>query len=183
MDFSEIAKRNSAGATYRLELLDPTVTDGEPLLTGKKPAVVLYRASSDRESQKALRRIKRDRIIERHEDRLPKEIMESLTKDELSAMRTIWDIHDDLSDVAKSVIVGFENVPNEDGGELTGSVADVEWFLSLTPFEVEPEKDEDGNPVLNESGEPKFVTNNPFSKQIAEAATRREKGLGNGKAA
>lgn len=183
MDFSEIAKRNTSGVTYRLELLDPTVADGEPLLTGKKPAVVLYRSSSDRESQKALRRIKRDRIIERHEDRLPKDIMEALTKDELNAMRTIWDIQDDMCDVAKSVIVGFENIMNEDGGELSGSPEDVDWFLALTPFELEPEKDKDDKPVLDEKGEPKFTANNPFSKQVAEAANRREKSLGNGKAA
>lgn len=183
MDFSEIAKRNAAGATYRIELKDPTVTDGDPLMNGKKPAVVIYRQSSDKESQKALRRIKRDRIVERHEDRLPKNIMEALTKDELNAMRTIWDVQDELCDIAKSVIVGFENVPNEEGGELTGSAKDVDWFLSLTPFEVTPEKDENDKPVLDEKGEPKFITNNPFSKQVAEAATRREKGLGNGKAA
>lgn len=180
MEFSQIVKGSKPGAVHRLELKDPTKQDGDPVMNGKAPIAVMYRKASDMESQKALRRIKRDRIVARHKERIPKEVMEALTQAEVDAMRTIWDVQDDLCDVAKAVIVGFENVQREDK-DLEPTDDDIDWFFSLTPFRVEPEKDESGEPVLDESGEQKFATNNPFAKQVAEAATKWDDALGNGK--
>lgn len=169
MDFSVFDNRGPAEAGQRLELVDPTVRDGEPLLSGKKPCVVIVRGSTARSVQ------------EQSRARL-KQKMAKGKKDEIDA-RVMEDVHSELCDTAFPLIVGFENI-ERDGKPLTTDPADVRWFLDLTFPIMGIKKDDDGEPLLASDGTPRFeMRNNPFAKQITEFSADQAAALGNGKAA
>lgn len=171
MDFSVFDNRGPAEAGQRLELLDPTVRDGEPLLSGKKPCVVIVRGSTARSVQEMSRA------------RLKQKMAKAKKKGDEEDARVLEDVHAELCDTAFPLIVGFEGI-ERDGKPLTASADDVRWFLDLTFPIMGIKKDDDGEPILASDGTPRFeMRNNPFAKQITEFSADQAAALGNGKAA
>lgn len=170
MDFSKFDNRGPAETGQRLELKDPTVRDGEPLLDGKKPCAVIVRGSTARSVQMEMRKRQKAK-------------MTAAKNSKAEEARVMEDVHSDLCDAALPLIVGFDGV-ERDGRPLTTDPDDIKWFLDLTFPIMGVKEDEDGEPILNSDGQVQFqMRNNPFAKQITDFSAEQALNLGNGKAA
>lgn len=166
MDFRKFDNRGPAETGQRLELLDPTVKDGDPLVDGKQPCVVIVRGASARSVQAELRKRQKAKMSKAGAS---------------SDARVMEDVHIDLCGAAEPLVVGFENV-KIDGRELTDSAKDIAEFLDLT-FPNMGVKMDGGEPVLNKDGAPEYeLINYPFAKQIIDFSAEQAKELGNAKA-
>lgn len=165
MDFSKFDNRAAAETGIRLELVDPDT--GEPITNDKgKPCAVTVRGVASRTVQAAIRARQKARVKKADGKKPDDRIME--------------DVHDEMCDAAAPLIVSFENIERD--GKACVVPDDVEWFLDLTFPIMGLVEDEDGDPVLV-NGEPKFeMKNNPFAKQITEAASKMRAASGNVKA-
>lgn len=170
VDFSKFDNRGPAETGQRLELLDPSVREGEPLLDGQKPCAVIVRGSTARSVQMEMRKRQKAKMTGKNGGKAEE-------------ARVMEDVHADLCDTAAPLIVGFENI-HRDGRALTTEPDDVRWFLDLTFPVMGVKEDEDGEPILNAAGNVQFqMRNNPFAKQIADFSSEQALKLGNGKAA
>lgn len=169
MDFGKFDNRGPAEAGQRLELRDPSVRDGEPLMDGDKPCVVIVRGMAARSVQQNIRTRQKANMAKRKKGSDENRIME--------------DVHANLCDAAAPLIVGFENI-ERDGKPLTASVDDVNWFLDLTFPVMAVKTDDDGDTILDASGQPRFeMTNMPVARQITDFSSEQAHALGNGKKA
>lgn len=174
MDFSKFDNRGPAETGQRLELRDPTVREGEPLMSGKNPCAVIVRGSTARSVQAEMRKRQKARMAQ---------AARAKANGEKEDPRLMEDIHQDMCDTATPLIVGFENV-ERDGRPLTAEPDDIKWFLDLTFPIMGVKKDGNGEPIVDAGGLPKFeMHNNPFARQITEFSAEAAKSLGNGKAA
>jgi hypothetical protein len=170
MDFSRFDNRGPAETGQRLELKDPSVRDGEPLLDGKKNCAVIVRGSTARSVQMEMRKRQKAK-------------MTASKNSKAEEARVMEDVHSDLCEAAAPLIVGFENV-ERDGRPLTAESDDIKWFLDLTFPIMGVKEDEDGEPILNGDGQVQFqMRNNPFAKQITDFSSEMALNLGNGKPA
>lgn len=168
MDFAKFDNRGPAEEGGRLELKDPSVQDGEPLLDGKKPCVVGVRGSAARSVQQKVRQ------------RL-KAKMSSKKKGKAEEARIMEDVHADLCESASDVITFFENI-ERDGRPLTTDPEDIKWFLDLTFPVMGVKENDEGEAVTNSNGDIQFeMKNNPFAKQITDFSSEQTLNLGNGK--
>jgi hypothetical protein len=166
MDFSVFDNRGPAETGQRLELKDPSVRDGDPLLSGKKPCAVIVRGSTARSVQ------------EQSRARLKQKMAKGKKDDGVQVME---DVHAELCDAAFPLIVGFENI-ERDSRPLTTDPDDVRWFLDLTFPIMGVKEDEDGEPIFSPDGAPRFeMRNSPFAKQVTEFSADQAAALGNGK--
>lgn len=167
MDFSQFDNRGPAETGQRLELVNPTVRDGKPLMSGDAPCVVVVRGSTARSVQAEMRKRQKAKLTGKASDKA----------------RVMEDVHADLCEAAAPLIVAFENV-ERDGRALTTSPDDVRWFLDLTFPIMGVKQDASGDPELNAKGEVQFqMRNNPFARQITEFSADQAMRLGNGVAA
>lgn len=146
MDFSKFDNRAPAEEGVRVPLVDPVTK--EPIEGEDGPACVIVRGTASRTVQAALRR----RALAKAKD----------TTQHLDVME---DVHRDLIETAMPLIAGFENV-ERNGRALTTSDEDVRWFLDLT-F---PQMEKSTRAERLETGQEWKMVNQPFAKQIAEAA-------------
>lgn len=168
MDFSVFDNRGPAETGQRLELLDPSVREGEPLLSGKKPCAVIVRGSTARSVQAAMRARQKAKMVDAKGDKAEE-------------ARVMEDVHSDLCDSATALIVGFENI-DRDGRPLTTDADDIKWFLDLTFPIMGVKEDANGDPLLDADGKVQYhMHNNPFAKQITDFSAEQAKSLGNGK--
>ncbi len=166
MDFSKFDNRGPAETGQRLELLDPSMIDGEPLLSGNKKCAVIVRGSTARSVQVAMRNRQKAK-------------MTASKNGKSEEARIMEDVHEDLCDAAAPLIVGFENIERE-GRPLAAEPDDIKWFLDLTFPIMGVKEDEYGEPLLNDSGKVQFeMRNNPFARQITEFSAKQALTLGN----
>lgn len=167
MDFSQFDNRGPAETGQRLELLDPTVRKGQPLMSGDRPCVVIVRGSTARSVQIEMRKRQKAKLT---------------AKNRSDEARVMEDVHAEQIAAATPLIVGFENVERE-GVPLTASPEDIRWFLDLTFPIMGIKEDEDGDPILTAEGAVQFqMRNNPFARQITEFSAEQAMRLGNGAA-
>lgn len=168
MDFTQFDNRGPAEAGQRLELVDPSVRNGETLMDGKKVCAVIVRGSTARSVQMDMRKRQKAK-------------MTASKNSKSEEARVLEDVHNDLCEGASPLIAGFENI-ERDGVPLTTDPADIKWFLDLTFPIMGVKEDEDGEPILTDDGNVQFqMLNNPFAKQIADFSSKQALTLGNGK--
>lgn len=168
MKFDSFDMRSAAESGQWLTLKQPNVPDGDPITSNDKPCRVLVRGVASRTVQDQMRARQKARMTA---------MKGKKAEDEARVME---DIHDDMVDAAMPLIVGFENIERGDKA-LTVSADDVRWFLELTFPIMGAKRDEQGDIVLSDKGDPVFeFKNNPFAKQISEFAAEQASALGNG---
>lgn len=144
MDFSKFDSRAAAETPGRLQLKDPVT--GELLFADadrKKPCIVLVVGTESRSAQAALRAVQKARMADQPKD-----------KDD---DRHVEAVHQQLVEVARPVIRGFENIAR---GDRAVTLDDLDWLLNLQLVNGQP-------------GEVSFV------EQIMGFASKRANFLGN----
>lgn len=172
MDFTRFDQRGQDEAGFPVDILDPVT--GEPVMDNGKPCRVIIRGQASPSLQAGIRKARREaRATDGDEDLNP-----------------IDDMHEAICASAIPHIAGFENV--EVSGGKPATVAHAAWFVNLTYPVMGVMQDSKGNNVMvdakdddgNKIKVPKFeLKNNPFAKQINEAAAKHSAALGKPKPA
>jgi hypothetical protein len=166
MDFTKFDTRARAEAGTPMQILDPW--SGEPMMDGDKPCRVIVRGTASKSIQSAMRAKQRAKMQSEKDG----------GKKDTEAV-VMEDIHNQLCEAAAPYISGFENVSF---GDVPATADDAMRFLDLTFPEMGQKVDDDGSPVLDKDGDPKYeMINNPFAKQIAEFAGSQANRMGNAK--
>jgi len=150
MDFGKYDNRAAAEDGFSMPLIDPIT--GDQITDGKEFPAVIVRGVASRTAQAALR------IRQKAKMRANK------AGDEKA--RVMEDVHADLCEGAAPFVIGFVAV-ERDGKPLTTSPEDVQWFFDLT------------FPAMENTDGEWLMANNPFAKQVAEAAGKQANFLPN----
>ena len=153
MDFEKFDARAAATKGAVLHLKHPSTGEliwADPVEKGGKnslPCCVHVLGSESPQAQAALREIQKRKMTGNKKK----------TEDEV---RFFTDLHSELVEAVKPLIIGFENI---DRGKDPATLSDAEWFLNLQ--------------TMNGS-----ETEISFAEQISQFARRRANFLGNGSA-
>lgn len=177
MDFNKFDMRSQAEAGIALPIKDPFT--GKVIKDGRKVAKVILRGLASPEikaARREMRRMKDARKTALGDD--------AETDDEYASV--VESLHDSLCDGAAPHIIGFESVSRGDKPAVVPD--DVQWFLDLSFPVLEVKKDEDGKLIKVDAQDDEgntikvpdyHMANEPFAKQITDAASRYKDFLGN----
>lgn len=143
MDFLNSDSRTAAETPTRMAILQQR--DGDPIMDGKKPCVVLVSGASSRSMQAKLREEESARM------------KTTKGKSRKSKSDTV-DFQKQLSEAASRFVVGFEGVerPDPDTGklrDLTNSPADLAWFFDLNTISLAHLMRGDGGGIIQNEDE------------------------------
>lgn len=156
MDFQNSDSRTAAETPTRMTILKQT--DGEPILDGKKPCVVLVKGASSRSAQAAMRADESSRM---------KKAKGKNSKDDMI------DLQKQLSDAASRFVTGFEGVERPDPDtkklrELTTSPEDLAWFFDLNTISLPHLMRGDGSSITQNEDEDDEAFDARYESEMAK---------------